>query len=191
MLDPIAWLEKNSAQRDVIDGLARFATDWPTLWNQCPRGDWLLGIALKLGVDHALAIRAAIGCAKVSTDLVSGTPPIAQAFAQVLDAADRFAGGASNADEVARLTKELEQAMSAAPDPETDAAARGALAVGLGVAEREVLAAAPAAAAEAQMMSSIECGHEMAMRWAHDKCAVAVRAAIPWSAIETCLARLT
>lgn len=191
MLDPIAWLEKNSAQRDVIDGLARFAKDWPTLWNQCPRGDWLLGIALKLGVEHALAIRAAIGCANVSADLVAGTPPIAQLFAQVLDAAERFASGGANADEVARLTTELERVMSAAPDPETDAAARGALAVGLGVAEREVLAAAPAAAAEAQMMSSIDCGHEMAMRWAHDKCAAAVRAAIPWSAIETCLARHT
>lgn len=191
MHEPIAWLRASGAQADVIDGLAGYAKDWPTLWNECPRGDWLLGIALKLGVEHGPAVRAAIGCAKVSADLVAAVPTIAQLFAQVLDAASRFAGGAANADEVARLAKELEQAMTSAPDPVSEAAARGALAVGLGVADKEVLPSAPAAAAEAQMMSSIDCGYELAMRWAHDKCAVAVRAAIPWSAIETCLARAT
>ena len=156
--DPIAWLRASGAQADVVDGLARIAHDWPTLWKECPRGDWLLGIAVKLGVDHASAVRAAIGCARVSADLVAGVPRIAQAFAQTLEAAERFADGADNVDEVRRITKELEQAMEGAPDPVTDAAARAALAVGLGVVERDALASAPAAAAEAQMMSSIDCG---------------------------------
>jgi hypothetical protein len=190
MVDPIAWLRASGAQSDVIDGLARYAKDWPTLWNECPRGDWLLGIAVKLGVSHACAIRAAIGCARVSSDLVTGVPAIAQVFAQVLETAGRFADGAATTDEVRAMTTQLEQAMESAPDPVSDAAARAALAVGLGVIERDALASAPAAAAEAQMMSSIDCGYEMAMRWAHDKCAVAVRAAIPWSMIETCLAGL-
>lgn len=187
--DPIAWLRASGAQADVVDGLARIAHDWPTLWKACPRGDWLLGIAVKLGVDHASAVRAAIECARVSADLVAGVPRIAQAFAQTLEAAQRFANGADNVDEVRRITKELEQAMATAPDPVTDAAARSALAVGLGVVEKDALASAPSAAAEAQMMSSIDCGYEMAMRWAHDKCATAVRTAIPWSSIETCLPR--
>jgi hypothetical protein len=191
MQEPIAWLRASGAQADVVDGLARYAKDWPTLWSECPRGDWLLGIAVKLGVDHTAAVRAAIGCAKISADLVGTVPAIAQLFAQVLDAATRFADGAASADEVARATKDLERAMTAAPDPVTDAAARGALAVGLGVADRDVLPSAPSAAAEAQMMSSIDCGYELAMRWAHDKCAAAVRAAIPWQMIETCLARAT
>ena len=42
--NPIAWLSAHDAQRDVIDGLARFTT-WESLWTECPRGDWLLGIA--------------------------------------------------------------------------------------------------------------------------------------------------
>jgi hypothetical protein len=190
MVEPIAWLRASGAQADVIDGLARLAKDWPTLWNECPRGDWLLGIAVKLGAPHTEAVLAAIGCARVSADLVAPVPIIAQLFAQVLEAAERFAGGASNTDEIRQVTKQLEHAMRGAPDPVSDAAARAALAVGLGVVEREALAAAPAAAAEAQMMSSIDCGYEMAMRWAHDKCALAVRAAIPWSSIETCLSHL-
>lgn len=195
MIEPIAWLRASGAQADVIDGLARFASDWPTLWNQCPRGDWLLGIAVKLGVEHRLATRAAIGCAKVSAELASGVPVIAQAFARALAAAEAWANGGGDADadaaEVARLGRALEEAMRDAPDPATEAASRAALAVTLGVADPEVLASAPAAAAEAQMMASIDCGLELAMRWAHDKCADAVRDAIPWSAIETCLARTT
>jgi hypothetical protein len=190
MVEPIAWLRASGAQADVIDGLARFGKDWPTLWNECPRGDWLLGIAVKLGAPQPEAVRAAVGCARVSADLVAGVPTIAQPFAQVLDAAERFAAGTADMDEVRTVTKELEVAIQSAPDPVTDAAARAALAVGLGVIERDALASAPAAAAEAQMMSSIDCGYEMAMRWAHDKCAAAVRAAIPWPMIETCLAGL-
>lgn len=191
MQDPIVWLRASGAQADVIDGLAKYAKDWATLWNECPRGDWLLGIAVKLGAEHTATVRAAASCARVSADLLAGVPAIAQVFAQVLDAAERFAGGAANTDEVRQITKQLEHAMESAPDPVTDAAARAALAVGLGVVERDALASAPAAAAEAQMMSSIDCGYEMAMRWAHDKCAAAVRAAIPWPMIETCLVRAT
>jgi hypothetical protein len=191
MVDPIAWLRASGAHGDVIDGLGRFASDWSSLYTQCPRGDWLLGIAVRLGVPQASAVRAAIGCARVAGDLVAGFPPVAQLFAQVLDGAGRFADGAENGAEVADLTRALEQAMGEIPDPTVDAAARAALAVGLGVADPAVLVASPAAAAEAQMMSSIDCGHEMAMRWAHDKCAAAVRAAIPWSVFETCLPRPT
>ena len=191
MRDPVEWLRASGAQGDVIDGLTRYAKDWPTLWNACPRGDWLLSIALKLGVDHALAVHAAIGCARVASDLASADPAIAQAFAQVLDAAERWTRAEETKEIVADKTRALEAASARASDPSIEAAARAGIAVGMGITDREVLTAAPAAAAEAQMMASMDCGFEMAMRWAHDKCASAVRAAIPWSAIETCLAAAT
>ena len=35
------------------------------------------------------------------------------------------------------------------------------------------------------MMSSLDCGLELAMRWAHDKGASAVRDAVPWPLIAT------
>lgn len=189
MEDPIAWLRASGAQSDVIDGLARYASDWSTLWSECPRGDWLLGIAARLGVEHVLLVRAAVACAKVTSDLAHADARLAQPFSRVLDVADRWARGGAAADEVARETQALERAMSSAGDPVTEAAARAALAVGLGVADRDVLASAPAAAAEAQMMATMDCGLAMAARWAHDKCASAVRAAIPWSDVEACLPR--
>lgn len=190
-LAPIAWLRARGAQADVIDGLTRFAADWPTLWRECPRGDWLLGIAARLGVARADLVRAAIGCARVAADLAAADARVAQPFAHLLDVVDRWTRGDATADDVARATNALEAASAGASDPSSEAAARAALAVGMGVADPDVLASAPAAAAEAQMIASMDCGLEMAMRWAHDKCASAVRAAIPWETAEACLRRAT
>jgi hypothetical protein len=178
---PLAWLTSAGAQKDVLDGLSRF-DDWATLHADCPRGDWLLGIAERAGVDHAALVRAAIGCARV----VDGG---AEASA-VLEVAERWTEGRASTAEVAAATQRLEEASARAVDPTAEAATRAALAVGLGVADRGVLVSAPAAAAESVMMSSLDCGFELAMRWAHDKCATAVRAAVPLGVLTACIERL-
>jgi len=61
--NPIAWLSAHEAHRDVLDGLARFTT-WESLWAECPRGDWLLGIAERIGVDHTHLVKAAVASAR-------------------------------------------------------------------------------------------------------------------------------
>ena len=180
-ISPEDWLRKSGAQGDVIEGLARFA-DWHALWRECPRGDWLLGIAERLGAPHDALVRAAIACARV----VEGDE---EALA-VLDLAERWAEGRATAAEVAAATRSLEQASARAVDPSREAANRAALAVGLGIDDRGVLTAAPAAAAESVMVASIDCGFELAMRWAHDKCAAAVREAVPWSVFEACVTQI-
>jgi hypothetical protein len=177
MTSPTAWLRSAGAQGDVVDGLARF-DDWRTLYEQCPRGDWLLGIAERLGVDHVALVRAAIGCARVAD--------LDEPAKRMLEVAERWADGQRDAD-VAVALRELEEAAARAFDPSKEAASRAALAVGLGISDRGVLTGAPAAAAESVIVASIDCGLELAMRWAHDKCASAVRAAIPW---ETFAARV-
>ena len=170
---PIAWLSAHQAQRDVIDGLARFTT-WEALWNECPRGDWLLGIAERIGVEHTDLVRAAVAAARVAD-------PVPEATALL----DLVEAGA----DVAEATKKLEN--TTAPDPSSDATIRAAVAVGLGVADRAVLPSAAAAAVESIMLASIDCGFELAMRWAHDKTATAVRTALPWSLVAPCVARLS
>ncbi|MBX3262430.1 MAG: hypothetical protein KF782_22310 [Labilithrix sp.] len=177
---PIDWLRSAGAQGDVIDGLARLTT-WRAVYDECPRGDWLLAIAERLGVEHVALVRAAIACARVAdVDDDAGA---------VLDAAARWADGHGGAGDVAAATRALEQAASRAVDPAREAAGRAALAVGLGVEDRGVLPAAPAAAAESVMVASIDCGLELAMRWAHDRCAAAVRSAVPWSVFAGCVER--
>lgn len=179
---PIDWLRRAGAQGDVLDGLARFTT-WRAVYDECPRGDWLLAIAERLGVDHVALVHAAVACARVADDADD------EARA-VLDAAARWADGRGSPSEVAAATRALEQAMSGAASPAREAADRAALAVGLGVEDRAVLPSAPAAAAESVMVASIDCGLELAMRWAHDKCAAAVRGAVPWSVFAGCVERV-
>jgi hypothetical protein len=185
--DPIAWLSAEGAQRDVIDGLRPIAGDWKTLWTTAPRGDWLLGIAVKLGIAHPLLVSAAAGCARIALADLDGE--LRDACAALLDDAEAFARTGEGADAIAERARSLEAAMARAPDPASEAAARAALAVGLGVADKDVLASAPAAAAEATILSTLDCGLAMAMRWAHDRCAAAVRTAIPWEALDAIVSR--
>jgi len=176
---PIEWLSAHHAQRDVLDGLARFE-DWESLWRECPRGDWLLGIAERIGAEHTHLVRAALACARIADE----------APAPLLDLCARWLDGAATLEEVATATKAALDTLGAAPDPATEAAMRAALAVGMGIADRGVLSSAPAAAVESVMMASIDCGFELAMRWAHDKCASAGRAVLTWDMIAPCVASL-
>ncbi len=187
--DPIAWLEAHGAQRDVLDGLREHARDWRSVWRDCPRGDWLLGIALRLGVDHVALVRAAIGCARTSLDRYEGDEAArVLALASEWCACTTDATRAMNANEIASATRALDAATARIQDPSADAAARAAQAVGLGVADREVLVSAAAFAAEATIVATMDCGLEMAMGWAHRACADAVRAAIAWEVLEARIA---
>ncbi len=179
------WLMESGAQRDVIDGLASFGDDWEAMWNGSPRGDWLLGIAERVGVDHRALVVAAIGCAELALDYV-----VPEEARNVLATATRWTKGEADADEVKRATAALEEASKTPADPSCEAGVRAAIAVGMGVEDRTVLPTAPAAATEAAITASIDCGFEMAMRWAHDKCASAVRLAIPWSLVQPCVSKL-
>ena len=185
--DPIGWLTATGAQTDVIDGLRPIASDWATLYERCPRGDWLLGILSRLGAPHPSLVRAASACARLALDIAEDDPPIGSAARAVLDCAEAWSRGEAPPSEVAAARAALEEVTSSATDPAIDAAARAALATGMGVDDRDVLAGAPAAAAEAWMMRALDCGLELAMRAAHDKCATAVRNALPWRDVEACL----
>ncbi|MBX3188058.1 MAG: hypothetical protein KF819_13635 [Labilithrix sp.] len=182
---PLAWLESRGAQRDVLDGLRAIAGDWATLWRECPRGDWLLGIACRLDVDHRALVRAAALSARTSLDDFEGPEA-----GRVLDLADAWSRGEAAGEEVAAATRALDAAITEVVDPRAGAAGRAAQAVGLGVVDRDVLASAPAFAAEATIVSTLDCGLELAMRAAHGACADAVRKAIPWSDVEAAVERL-
>ncbi len=181
-IGPKAWLEASGAQRDVVDGLSR-CEDWNALFRTCPRGDWLLGIAERLGAPHEALVRAAVACARI----VDHDEPATK----LLHAAERWLEDASaHSAALAEQTRALEAVLAGAADPASEAAGRAALAVGLGAMDRTILPAAPAAAVESVMIGSIDCGFELAMRWGHDRCAAAVRSAVPWPMFEACIARL-
>lgn len=179
MADPITWLESHGAQRDVLDGLRGIARDWRTLWTSCPRGDWLLGIGVKLGVEHPRLILASIDCAEIALDHLEG------------DARTKATAVITAAREGRPVTEAL-RAFEAVKtvDPAAEAAARAIVAVAMGVTEAEVLVTAASSAAEAEIMSTIDCGLDLAMRWAHGTAADRVRVRIPWDIVAPLVEKL-
>lgn len=189
--DPLEWLRAKGAQGDVVDGLRALLArapeadrGWRRLWEDCPRGDWLLGIATRLGAPDRALVAAAAACARTAAtpSEAAAEPLLREAFALV-DLAERAASGAATLEEVRAATRALDEASTRAPSPVVDAAVRAALAVGMGTEDREVLSGAPACAAEAMMMATLDCGMPLVMGYAHAKCADAVRAAVPWSMV--------
>lgn len=185
--DPLVWLRESGAQGDVIDGLRAIVERvppgggrWHGLWVGCPRGDWLLGIAVRLGVEPSFLVRAAIACARTAiadeAELASGR--------RVLEVTARWLDGLASIEDVQRATAEAEAEADRAQAPTTAAALRSALSVGMGVTDGEMLASAASFAAEAMMMATLDCGMPLVMGYAHGKGAEAVRSAIPWSIVE-------
>ena len=176
---PLAFLAQNGAQADVIEGLRAIASDWPTLYAKCPRGDWLLGIATRLGVPHTALVEAAVLSARTALDQLD-----VPAARRALDVAMAWSRGEASAAEVADASAAFDAEAARIVDPSSDAAARAVQAVVLGVTDPDVLASAPAFAAEATIAATMECGVELAMGWAHTKTAEAVRTAISLAELE-------
>ncbi len=153
---------------------------WERLWSACPRGDWLLGIAVRLGAPHEALVRAAAACAQ--TVLEPGDQA-ATAARGLLDLVRRWSEGAASAEEVARAAQAFEAVAARAATAADDAACRAALATAMGVADPDALAGAAAFAAESTMMATLDCGLPLVMSYAHGRCADAVRAVIPWSVL--------
>lgn len=45
-------------------------------WNTCPRGDWLLCLAVKLGVEHRVVVLAACTCARLALPFSQDERPL-------------------------------------------------------------------------------------------------------------------
>lgn len=183
---PLAWLSRQGAQRDVLDGLSPIGESWERIWRECKRGDWLLGIACRLGVAHASLVLAAVGAARTCPEEWRHPPADA-----LLDLAERWANGEVDADAIARATKALEAAIGSVGHPVVEASMRAAYAVGEGVSDPGVLPMAAAAANEATILNVMECGMDLALGWAQAKCADAVRAHVSLGAFVAAAEAIT
>ena len=87
---PLADLLRDlRACRDARDWAAPYATV-EEAWAVCPRGDWMLWLAGKMGVDRKLIVLAACACARLALPHVraSDTRPVV-----VIETAERWARG--------------------------------------------------------------------------------------------------
>ncbi|HJL20390.1 MAG TPA: hypothetical protein RMH99_32280 [Sandaracinaceae bacterium LLY-WYZ-13_1] len=174
------WLAANGAHHDVVTWARPYGDDWAKAWAECPRGDWLLGLAARRGVERARLVRAACACARLALDHVADDEarPLA-----AIEAAERWADGEDDPESRRVAARDADAAIDGAPDPAVAAAATAALAA-LGSIERPGEAASAAAAvAQASVLDAGECAMMSALAYAQSTCADRVRERIELDAI--------
>jgi len=126
---PIAqWLSEQGAHHDVVEWAAPHGDDWRAMWEACPRGDWLLGIAARRGVDPKRLVEAACACAELAFDQL---PEGEDRPAEAVSAARAWIVGSDDAAARAEANARVDAAIEEAPDP-----AVAAVDCGLGSAVR-------------------------------------------------------
>jgi hypothetical protein len=68
-------LKRLSASKAVLKW-ARTQDNPLEAWNACPRGDWLLCLAVKLGVEHRVVVLAACACARLALPFSQDERPL-------------------------------------------------------------------------------------------------------------------
>ncbi len=165
------WLRSKGAVHDVVTWAARYGDDWQRALSECPRGDWLLGIAVKLGADPKRVVSAACACAREASSIADD-----ERTTRAIEAAERWARGEGAIDD-ATLTA-AERAVDEADDPAVAAARTAGLAAARAVREPGDAAFAAAATAQALLLATGECAQLTAASYAMHKCAEHVRAIV-------------
>lgn len=157
------WLEGKGAQHDVVSWAAEFGGDWSALWAACPRGDWLLAIALRRGVDPSRVAAAARAVARLGLDHAEG--------------AERAWLEAALSAPSVELADAIEGRAAESVDPAHQAALSGiALAVRGDAADA---ASVPAFLVQAAAMDAADCGMTAAVSYVQRRSAELVREVIP------------
>ena len=148
-------------------------------WEQCPRGDWLLWIAARVGVDRKLIVRAACDCARTALKYVprgEDRPRIA------IETAERWCDGTATIGEVRAAADAAYAAHAAHPD----AAYAAAYATYAAYVADAAYAAAYATYA-AYVVDAAYAAADAARSRALKRCAALVRKRIPWAVVRAAL----
>lgn len=121
-------------ESDAPDGILDWLEtrrDFASAWVECPRGDWLLWLATRLGVDRRLVVKAACACARSMLEACGGEH---RRFWEAIETADAFARGVADLKSVRSARIHAEWAASGASrffdfEPDEVQAARGCVAV--------------------------------------------------------------
>jgi hypothetical protein len=153
--------------------------DLGTAWNECPRGDWLLWFAARIGVDRPTLARAAAKCAETALQYVpEGEDRPRLAIEAVLRWADDPTDVNLEAVRVARRNAAYDAA-----DAAYDAAAAAAYAADAAYAY-DAAYAADAAVAAAYAADAAVARREARLK-AQERHAAIVRELIPFALIVT------
>lgn len=165
------WLTAEGAHHDLVSWVRGASEDVCLLWESCPRGDWLLAMAARLGATPAALTPAACAAARTAFELLpdgEGRPAAAVAAIETCAAGEA-------ADSLEAHRKALEAMAAGAPDPTVNAVAEAVLAALASLEEPAAAAGAAALAAQAAVFDVGDCAMMPALRYAQEQSASAVR----------------
>jgi len=172
------WLESEGAHHDIVQWAGSFAEDFERAWIECPRADWLLAIAARLGFERSALVRAAAACTRTAhADLTTADPPTLRA----LELAESWARGEADAEQCRRVAAELERQL--APEPLLAVVQGAAHATLLSVDDALAASVAAANAAQAALYGADDCAMMTLFRYAQKQCAECVRHEVATDAI--------
>ena len=141
----VAFLKKNLACRPALEWLQ--ARTLAEAWEQSERGDWLLWLAAKAGVDRRRLVMAACACARLALVHV---PPGEERPRVAIETAEAWCRGEATIEQVKEARRNAADAYAAyASSPAYAAAAYAAAAAAAAAAYASSPASSPAAAAYA------------------------------------------
>jgi hypothetical protein len=183
----ILILEKHGACKEAIEWVRGQDSKAEELWNCCERGDWLLWIAARLGVDRRYVVAAACACAQGMLHLV---PEDEERPRKAIDTAIAWTQGKATIEQVRAAAFAAFAAAAYAAHAHADAAT--AVAAAVAAADAASDAASDAAFSDADAASDAafsDAAFSDAAVAAADakilrKCAQQVRKAIPWRLVE-------
>lgn len=166
------WLQEEGASNDLVQWAAPYRNNWADLWEGCPRGDWLLAIAVKLNVPPLKLAQAAGKCARLALLYIPEPEVLPGEALDLLDAVGRGEAEAVDCKKVIEQLSDLES-RSAAPEAE---AAIGAVVAALAALENPGAAAHGVSCVfQAAVFDAGDCGMMSALRFTQSRCADLVR----------------
>jgi hypothetical protein len=177
--DAHTWLTRQGAQHDLVEWARAFGADFARLWAECPRGDWLLALAARLGVPREALLAATCGCVRPALEYIPEDELHPLACLDALAACSR--GEGHDESRAAHRSAQRDSLLSAhgkARDPAEAEALLAFVAALDAVNEPSAAAGAAGFAAHAAMLATSDCAMIEALRYSQRMQADAVRAVI-------------
>ena len=169
----LRWLIAAGAQNDVVEWTREHAPGWEQWWADCPRADWMLATAARVGVPGDRLLQAALACVPVLSPYLPVDEPLIE---RALSFVRTFARGDHVSD--ATLASELNALLSASSDVGAHAAVFAVSALVDAVESPMSAATYAASIAHAAMVDAGDCAMLQAKRYTDHACAEAVRTQI-------------
>lgn len=162
----------------MVQWATAYGDDWQRLWAECPRGDWLLALGARLGVERPRLVLAAAAAARTAFDSM---PEGEARPLRAIELAEAWARGEASASACRERAVELER--FSPPDPALAAVAAAAHAALVAVDDADAAAGAAANAAQAALFGAGDCALLSLLAYAQRETADRVREHVPFELV--------